>query len=294
MSGYFGGIHSGRNQQKARTLGLILGIALVVSFAIIGFLILNYDSSTASVNEPQVKEVQAVIEMVEVLVPIQSIEPGVKLEPSLFRKESRPKQGLSRRVIRDFEEIKGTYARSIVASDTPLLSDYITTVRPTSVITPEIPEGYRAVTIRVDAQSAVEGWARPGARVDVVWTTKHRGQQAVITIVQNAKILSAEQITESQATQPGKAMAVPSTVTLLAAVEDAKKIQLAKSTGSLSLTLRGDSDLGKSDPAGAITLDDLLGNRPRDVAQDPDIEGTVRIGGIEYNIINGKMVPATE
>lgn len=290
MSGYFGGIHPGRNQQKTKAIGLVLGVALVFVFTFVGFLILNNDSTTASINDAPVREAPVDVAMIEVLVPVQSLEPGVKLEPSMFRKESRPKQGLPRRSVRDYEEIRGTFARSLIAADAPLLSDYITTVRPSSVITPEIPDGYRAVTIRVDATSAVEGWARPGARVDVVWTTQNRGKQAVITIVQNAKILSAESLTQSQVEQTSKAVPIPSTVTLLVTAQDAKKIQLARTSGALSLTLRGDSDLGKSEMGGTITFDDLLGTTERTIDENPNIQGTIKIGGLEYVLVEGKMV----
>ena len=295
MTGYFGGMHPGRNQQRTRALGLLVGIALVVVFTFVGFMVLNQDTTTATVNtEADVRDLPAQVAMVEVLVPIQSLEPGVKLEPSMFRRESRPKQGLSRRVVRDYEEIKGTYARSLIAADAPLLSDYITTSRPTSVITPEIPDGYRAVTIRVDAQSSVEGWARPGARVDIVWTTQNKGRQAVITVVQNAKVLSAEQLTQSQVEQAGKNVSIPGTVTLLVTAQDAKKIQLAKTTGTLNLTLRGDNDPGKSEMGGQITYEDLLGATTAAEEVDANIQGTIKIGGVEYKLVDGKMVLSSE
>ena len=146
----------------------------------------------------------------------------------------------------------------------------------------------------MDATSAVEGWARPGARVDIVWTTQNRGKQAVITIVQNAKILSAESLTQSQVEQTGKSIAIPSTVTMLVTAQDAKKIQLARTSGTLSLTLRGDNDLGKSEMGGTITFDDLLGTTERTVDENPNIQGTIKIGGVEYKLIDGKMVPASE
>ncbi len=294
MAGYFGGMHPGRNQQRTRAVGLVVGLGLVLVFSILGFVILNQDSTTASVNEVEIREVPAEVATTEVLVPIQSIEPGARLEITMFRKESRPNQGLPRRVVRDYEEIKGTYARSLIAADAPLLSDYITTVRPSSVITPEIPDGYRAVTIRVDATTAVEGWARPGARVDVVWTSQIRGKQVVSTIVQNAKVLSAEMLTQTQVEQTGKNVGVPNTVTLLVTAQDAKKIQLAKTQGSLSLSLRGDNDLGKSDPTGTITLEDILPSSDGPPTEDPNVQGTVKIGGVEYKVVNGKMVPASE
>jgi Flp pilus assembly protein CpaB len=295
MASNFGGLKAGRSQQKQRALGLFLGVALVGVLVVLGYVLINQNQTVASTVAVPQAEVALDLDSAEVLVPIQSIEPGTKLEPMMFRKESRPKQGLPRRIVTDYEEIKGTYARSIIAADAPLLSDYITEIRPSSVITPEIPDGYRAVTIKVDVTEVVEGWARPGARVDVVWTSVVKGRQVVSSIVQNAKVLSAEMLTQNQMDQSGKANIVPNTVTLLVTAQDAKKIQLAKTSGKLSLSLRGDNDLGKSDPTGTITLEDMLPNMDEGLGdKDPSIQGTVKIGEVEYKIINGKMVPSSE
>ncbi|MCB0338493.1 MAG: Flp pilus assembly protein CpaB [Bdellovibrionales bacterium] len=284
---HFGGINPIKQQQRAQTLRLALGVGIVAFFVVIGLFFLSSDSSTAV--ESVVREVPAEVEMVEVLVPVQSIKAGAGLEPQMFRKDPRPKQGLSPRVIRDFEEIKGFYARSLIAADAPLLSDYITSVPPSSEITPKIPDGYRAVTISVNSVSAVEGWARPGARVDVVWATVVRGHSTVKTIVQNARVLSADARSESPADQQQGGV-IPSSVTLLVTAKDAQKIQLAKTSGTLSLTLRGDDDRGKASDIGTLSIDDLLeGNRTEEIA--PNSEGSVIIGGVEYDVVRGKMVP---
>jgi pilus assembly protein CpaB len=243
-----------------------------------------------------VVEKQAEIKMVDVLVPLQKVDAGTPLEPAMFRREARPQVGVTSRVIKDFEEIKGTYARSLIVPGQPLYRDFITNVRPTNALTANIPEGYRAVTIRVDARSGVEGWARAGARVDVVWATRVRGQPGVNVIVQNARVLSAERDLDA-ATKPGQQ--VPSTVTLLVSAADANKIQLATTTGSISLSLRGDNDPGKGGNTNPITVDDLLGSSGQPAAQAAPCEGTVRMRGKdgkleEFCMQGGKMVPAQE
>lgn len=294
MAGHFGGISPVRHQQRTKNLALVGGVVLLMGGVIVAFVALGSNSSTATVTEVT-KEVPAQIEMVEVLIPAQNIEAGSELKPEMFRKQQRPKAGLSSRVIRDFEEVKGHYSRSLIPGDSPLVQDLITSIRPTNVITTQIPDGYRAVTIRVDAQSAVEGWARAGARVDVTWATSHGGKEVLTTIVQNAQVLSAERQIETQAGQPNgqnAGVAIPSTVTLLVTAKDSQKIQLAKTSGTLSLVLRGDNDPGKvGENVGTLTLNDLI-NGPQKTDNGKPVEGTVRIGDIEYNIIGGKMVPA--
>ena len=287
MSGHFGGVSPVRQQQRAKAIGLVVGVALVVCLLIIGIISIT-SSKPETVEKIVEKEVPAQVEMVDVLVPIQNIEAGQELRPAMFKKDQRPKAGLPPRSIRDFEEIRGHYSRSLIAADAPLVADYITTLKPSSVLTAKIPDGYRAVTIRVDAQSAVEGWARPGARVDVVWATTIRNQNTVATIVENAEVLSAEQSTDASMAK-GQGMIVPSTVTLMVTAQDAQKIQLAKTTGTLSLTLRGDSD-AKTSGRDIISVDDLLNNSAK-VESQVRCQGKVKISGVEYCIVNGEMIP---
>ncbi|RIL06034.1 MAG: Flp pilus assembly protein CpaB [Proteobacteria bacterium] len=288
MTRHFGGLHSSRQSDKAR-LFILLGVGIVVVFFVVALLSFLSTPTAAPAKAAAVETHQdTTVKMVEVLVPIQNIEAGTPLEANFFRKESRPQVGVSPRVVRDFEEIQGQYARSLILPGQPLHRDYITSVRPTNAITANIPENHRAVTISVDARSSVEGWARPGARVDVVWASNIRGAPGLTTIVQNARILSAERQTEAK-TNPGQP--VPSTVTLLVSVQDAAKIQLAQTTGTLSLQLRGDNDPGKGQAGGSITVADLLGNSTQGPANE--CEGTVTMGGIKYCVKpGGRLEPA--
>ena len=203
-------------------------------------------------------ETQPDLEMKPVLVPIQTVNMGAALEPTLFRIEQRPKIAVPGQIVTDMEFIQGKYAKSLIIANQPLYQDYITSQRPINAITAMIPEGYRAVTINVDVRTGIEGWARPGARVDVVWNTTIRGKAGVAVIVENAKVLSASRSTENSQNMQQDAP-VPTELTLLASIKDSNKIILAQKSGTLSLSLRGDSEPGKTEAGGAITVDDLLG-----------------------------------
>ncbi len=288
MSRHFGGIQPGRQADKTKTV-LLVSLFFVVIFTVLAFVLLS--TGQAKVDpKPVVVETEAEVKMVDVLVPVQEIAAGTELEPRMFRKESRPQVGVSQRIVKDFEEIQNYYARSLIVSGQPLHKDYITSVRPVNAVTANIPPGFRAVTIRVDARTSVEGFVRPGAKVDVVWASRIRGQPGVTTIVENAKVLSAERQTQQEIDAAKKGVPVPSTVTLLVGIADAQKIQLASTTGTLSLSLRGDSDGGKGVGEGkSITIDDLLGAKRKD--EGPEVEGTVTIGGEKWNMVDGKLVP---
>jgi pilus assembly protein CpaB len=290
MSRHFGGGNQMRQSDKARIV-LLVGAFAVLLFSSLAFLFM-YSGSSKATTTTVVVEKEAEIKMADVLVPIEAIEAGQALEPVMFRKESRPQVGLSSRVVKDFEEIKGHYSRSLIVAEQPLHRDYITNIRPTNALTVKIPEGYRAVTISVDAKSSVEGWARPGARVDVIWASRIRDQPAVTEIVQNAQVLSAERQTDTNTKSGGL---VPSTVTLLVTAKDAAKIQLAQTTGSLSLNLRGDTDGGKGSEGGVVTLADLTGTAAKS-NETARSQNTLKMRGKngkmeEWEFRDGRLVP---
>ena len=277
MSRHFGGISPVRRNDKSRYVIILSAFLLVVcGFVAIVFLAsgpTNANQQPAAViHEPQ-------IEMTEVLVPIQRIEQGTALEAAMFRKETRPRVGLSPSIVRDFEQVQGFYAASLIVPDQPLHQEYATRVRPINQITERIPEGYRAVTIRVDAKTAVEGWVVPGARVDVVWAIQIQGKQAIQVIVENALVLSADKMPEGMGQRQGQqsGTGAPSTITLQVSTEDAKKIQLASISGSLSLSLRGDRDVGRAASSAPLTVDDLLGRtKPSDRVSAQNCKGKVK------------------
>ena len=287
MTRNFGGMHPVRNSDRARAI-VFLGIAFVFVFTIVAFVFLKQGegNQTAAV----VIEREGDIRMGEVLVPLKEIKSGDRLASEMFRKESRPEVGISDRAVRDFEEIKNHYARSLIIPGQPLHRDLITSIKPTSGVTARIPEGFRAVTIRVDARTSVEGFTRPGARVDVHWAHSLNGRPALSTIVENAEVLSAERMTQESAKLAENGMPIPSTITLLVNSRDAQKIQLASTSGKMSLSLRSDEDVlpidGGEKP---ITIDELIrGVKTKDGSRS---DGTVKINGAEWDLIDGKLVP---
>ncbi|MEZ4754008.1 MAG: Flp pilus assembly protein CpaB [Bdellovibrionota bacterium] len=295
MSRHFGGTGSAGQTDRTKLVLLLVLCFLLTLVAIVVFFLLTSPKSekdnSAVVTPVEQEEIQ--IKMVNVLVPVHEIIAGTQLTAEMFKVQSRPAVGITGRVVKDFEAIKGYYSKSLIVPGQPLYMDYISPERPINTLTASIPEGYRAVTIRVDQRSGVEGWARPGARVDVVWASRIRGQPGVTVIVENAKVLSAERDTSSDGSKKdGETGPVPSTVTLLVSAKDAAKIQLAATTGSMSLSLRGDSDAVGAVSVGSITVDDLLGGTTEEIEEDYD--GKVTIEGQEWYLRKGELIPAAK
>lgn len=287
MSRQFGGAPApGPDKTK---IALFLSFFFLLLFAALAYRLLVQSGDAAVPATVVVKQDVPDMKMVEVIVPLRKIEEGTQLIPAMFKVEQRPQIGVGDRMVNDIEQIKGYYARTLLLPGQPTHMDSITRIKPTSAISTKIPPGFRAVTIRTDATSSVEGWARPGSRVDVNWISRINGNQGVTTIVHNAEILSANRQSAQNPNNPDAP--VPTTVTLLVTAKDAKAIKLAQTSGALELVLRGDRDTGKVEEGGSITIEDLLQGaktKPRGDAKG----GTLVMGGKKYLVDEtGNLVP---
>ena len=261
-------------------LGSLLFLLAVVIFVVMNESGKNEQASSApQVKAPSktvIKQVSDPVQMVEVVVPVRNISQGEELQQNLLAKVSRPVSGLSNDAGRNYEDLAGKYAKvSLTALEPVNLSD-IGTEQPVNIIADKIPNGYRAVTISVNATTGVEGWASPGAMVDVHWLTDINGKKAVVLLVQNAKVLSAERQVDPAAASTVLSP-IPTTVTLLVSERDAQKVSLAVTAGSLVLHLRG-ADSGKvTSPEAVVTEDDMNRGRNGDAGTNKRVDAVVVI-----------------
>jgi pilus assembly protein CpaB len=140
-----------------------------------------------------------------------------------------------------------------------------------------VKPGMRAFTIETPTTSAgVAGFILPGNRVDVLLTmTKDAdstGGAGTWTLLQNVEILAAGQrLDQSDPSAPGNRL---QSVTLLVDPDMATKLTLAQSLGSLTLTLRNDTDnvIADTQPMTLRELRFLQEAVLADVSADPTAE----------------------
>jgi pilus assembly protein CpaB len=102
-----------------------------------------------------------------------------------------------------------------------------------------LPQGMRAIALKVSPESIVGGLVLPHSRVDVIATVKQGDQTYSHVILQNMLVLASDMTTHRD---PDKQGMLANTVTLAARPEDAEKLRLAGAIGELSLMLRGAND----------------------------------------------------
>jgi pilus assembly protein CpaB len=112
-----------------------------------------------------------------------------------------------------------------------------------------IPEGMRALSVRVDDVVGVAGFVVPETMVDVLATgdtaTGNGGNTVTRTILEDVRVLAAgQQITQDK---EGKPQTV-SVVTLLVNPDQADRLTLASNEGRLRLALRNTIDTKQTNP----------------------------------------------
>lgn len=290
---------SGYNSKVRLLIASLLGVIVILVGTIV--YVINQMAAPKSETAPEtasapVEDTGPLQNMVKIVVAAQRIEEGQKITPDMLgvREEdfSRMPSGAWRDI--NMQHLIGKYSTAMIAANMPILKEQLADAPPSQDL--EIPAGYRAVTITVDARTGVEGWAKPNSRVDVNWTFVDNDKRTKVhTIVRFVKILSVGGATNS----PGQKAAVgqATTITLLVTEEDARKIELARNLGSLSLALVGNTEtpsgFNSDSPA---SIDDILGKEKVSGITEDDIDGVVYLPDpdtgkqIKMILVNGKWI----
>src|SRR5215475_12429904 len=162
-----------------------------------------------------------------------------------------------------------------------------------------IPQGMRAVSVRVNEVVAVAGFVVPGTRVDVLLTGNPAGasESQTTTVLENVAVIAAGQKLERNAA--GEPQSTP-VITLLVSPDDAQKLTLASSQGHIQLALRNPVDTKQTDldPAKGGPL---YGNKPAPAAaprpkvvKAPKAEPIPPSTGYKVEVIRGTKVDETK
>lgn len=162
-----------------------------------------------------------------------------------------------------FTEIERVVNRGVlvaISENEPLTETKLAAVGAGAGLPPSIPEGMRAVSIRVNEVVGVAGFVIPGTHVDVLVHVRIPNSQPQTRVVlSNVQVLTAgTRYDQDAATREGKPIPT-GVVTLVLTPDDAEKLTLASMEGSITLTLRNPLDVAPTVTDGA-KLNELLGD----------------------------------
>ncbi len=139
------------------------------------------------------------------------------------------------------DEVVGRAAMYPITPGQPVLAAYLAAPGSGIGLTAKIPEGMRATALKSNEVSGVAGFLYPGSHVDVLVTYRNEVSPIPMTqiVLQDAEVLTAGQKIEPD--PQGKPETV-SVVTLLLTPENAQRVVLASTQGTVQFVLRNSAD----------------------------------------------------
>jgi pilus assembly protein CpaB len=183
---------------------------------------------------------------------------GQRLTPEMFKLAEWPTDSVPKGAFTDPQKLDGRVLKTNILVGEPVVETRLAPQGTQGGLSAVITEGKRALTVRVNDVIGVAGFALPGNYVDIIVSMqKDPGpnpnvrEQAISKIVlERILVLAVAQEVNRDETKPK----VVNAVTLEVTPEQAEKLDLARSVGTLSLALRNQVDPQSTQTDGATKL----------------------------------------
>lgn len=224
---------------------LILSLAIGLGAAIVAATWVQHKGETATSK---------------VVVAAVDIELGSRINPQMVKAVEWPSGNMPEGSFNDPQVLSDRVVKTSVLRGEAILDSKLAPVGTKGGLSAVIKEGKRAITVRVNDVIGVAGFALPGNYVDVVVSTQKdstsgEGKQISKIVLHRILVLAVAQEANRDDTKPK----VVSAVTLEVTPEQAERLDLARSVGTLSLVLRNQVDNQTIETSG-ITKRQLLMN----------------------------------
>jgi len=184
----------------------------------------------------------------QIVVAASPVSIGARLTESNLRLVPWPK---ATRIEGSFEKISDVVGRGALVPmvpNEPVLASKLAASGSGAGLMATIPDGMRAVSVKVNDVTGVAGFVVPGSRVDLIFSGSPGESGAVEVakvIVENVQVLAAGQnIANGVDGKPMNAQVV----TLLVTPEQSEKLALASLDGRIQLALRNPLDVQQANP----------------------------------------------
>jgi pilus assembly protein CpaB len=254
-----------------RNKRLIIALAGAVLCGVLGvMLVTRYLSSVQAYTR----------DLGNVVVAKVAIPLGVKITAEQLTLAPIPNGSAPEGAFRKIEEVAGRVAITPIGVREPVTEGRLAPEGVGGGLSAVIPEGYRAMTVKVDDVVGVSGFVMPGSYVDVVAvivppTVQEVQSQGPISkiVLQHIKVLASGPKIDSPDNQrePNNTKAV----TLQVTPEQAEKLSLAANEGKLTLVMRSYTDQEDSQTRGvnkhSLLSDDSGADVPEPKTEQPKV-----------------------
>ncbi len=215
--------------------------------------------------------VEQKVEYRQVAVAALDVSRGELLDVDHIKVVDWPAHAVPEGAVSDPAALIGKLTRIGMIANEPITESKLAKNRSSSLLSMLVPQGHRAMSVKVNEVTGISGFVGPGSRVDVLMSVRERDNEPAKSkiILQGLEVLAVDQIIEQVDNKP----VVVNTVTLDVTPSSAEVLTLAANEGSLHLALRNDLD----------KLDVFTGGRTID-------QITSAFGSGSVEVIRGKKV----
>ena len=232
----------------------------------------------------------------KVAVALLDISLGARISPEMVRMVDWPANALPPGAFNDPKLLDARVTRTSIQHGEPIMESKLAPPGTQGGLSAVVGEGKRAMTVRVNDVVGVAGFALPGNYVDILVNTQDEmaknasGRDPSISkiVLERILVLAIAQESSRDDTKPK----VVNAVTLELTPDQAEKLDLARSVGTLSLVLRNQIEDKPVNTEGA-TKTSLLDTKvaaqvpapaPRPVVRHRVVQGPV---GPQVDVIKG-------
>jgi pilus assembly protein CpaB len=226
---------------------------------------------------------QAAISTSKVAVAMADISLGARLSPDMVRMVDWPSGAVPPGAILDAKLLDTRVARASIQRGEPVMEGKLAPPGTQGGLSAVVANGKRAMTVRVNDVVGVAGFALPGNFVDILVNTQEDKIKTIKDlaiskiVLERILVLAIAQESSRDETKPK----VVNAVTLELTPDQAEKLDLARSVGTLSLVLRNQVDPQPVNTGGA-TKDTLLGMKADAAPKVAVQHAAVQRARIEY------------
>lgn len=265
---------------------LIIMFAAIVLSAAAFFIVMHYFTPP---KEPVVvKNVQPTVVQTpttNIYMARQDIPIGTQIKPEMLDIQPWPQHLLLPDMVQANpgkpSDLVKMVTRAPFQRGEPIIKNMLANENDPGYLAAALSQGMRAVTVQLDAYSAVGGFIYPGDRVDILLTHDvkynngledattsslsggrlsgeslhaQKGSPVSEMLISNVRVLAMNQRIISHS---GDAPIPPASVTLEVSLHDAEKLRLTEGNGRLSLALRSLKDFNLVEPVRPAGINDL-------------------------------------
>jgi pilus assembly protein CpaB len=235
--------------------GLALAVGLLVAFTVYNRL-RTFTGSASSERG------------VAVAVAARDIQVGVKLAADDVRMITVPQSSVPPGAFSGTSQILSRGAVLPIGKGDFILPSKLAAMNAGAGLPSMIPQGMRAVSVRVNDVVSVAGFVQPGTRVDVLATGDQGSgnDRQTTTVLENVAVIAVGKSLDRNASADAQTAPV---ITLLVSPDDAQKLALVSQEGRIQLSLRNPLDTKVGGIGATRTSSLYLGVTPVAAASKP-------------------------